>query len=268
MPDASSDNAAETARVASPKTARGGRPVFDVPLGHRLRMILLGYIPLLHLSAVIAALALPLLGVFPRPWAWLSLAVLYLSPALICRAASWVMPMPDGIFELATREFLRWWFYAQWQVIFNRFPALEEGLRMVPGLYSQWLRLWGARVGSLVYWSSGVTILDRPCLDVGDRVVFGAGVVLSPHNLTPHGGRRLKLLISKITVGHDTMIGGQAILSPGARIAAEEMLPAFHRATPFSTWEGGRRARRGSADWATAAALVMPSTESRRAKPS
>ena len=250
MPDASSD---------SPVAAN--RAVFDLPVGHRLGMVALGYIPFLHLSAVVAAFALPLAGYFPRSWAFLSLAVLYLLPPVVCRVAGWWMPMPDGTFELAAREFLHWWFYAQWQVIFNRLPVLEETLRMVPGLYSQWLRLWGARIGPLVYWSSGVTVLDRSCLEVGGGVVFGAGVVLSPHNLAPDASRRLKLLISPITVGRGTMIGGQAVLSPGVRIAAEEMLPAFHRLAPFSEWQGGRRRREGSPDWATAAALVTPSPE-------
>lgn len=251
MPDRSSD---------SPS---GGvpRPVFDVPLGHRLRMVFLGYIPFLHFAAVIAALVLPLSGTFPKPWAWLSLAVLYLAPPLVCRFAGFVMPMPDGTFEVGSRELLRWWFYAQWQVIFNRFPMLEEALRMVPGLYSQWLRLWGARIGSLVYWSSGVTVLDRSCLEVGDRVVFGAGVVVSPHNLAADESRRLKLLISPVRVGSDTMIGGRAVLSPGVRIGSEETLPAFQRLAPFSEWKGGRRARPGSADWATATALVTPRPE-------
>lgn len=243
MPDASS-------------ASRAPQPVFEVPLGHRSRMVLMGYIPFLHLSAVVASLVLPLLGTLPQRWAFASLAVLYLLPPLVCRVIGWMMPMPDGTFELDTREFLRWWFYAQWQVVFNRFPALEEALRMVPGLYSQWLRLWGARVGSLVYWSSGVLVLDRSCVDIGDRVVFGAGVVLSPHNLTPDESRRLRLLISTITVGNDTLLGGQAILAPGVRIASEEMLPAFHRLAPFSEWKDGKRTRQGSADWNTAVALV------------
>ena len=244
MPDASSD--------------RPARPIFDVPLGHRLRMVALGYVPFLHLSTVAATFVLPLAGGSPLPWSLLSLAVLYLVPPLACRLASSITPAPDGTFELDTREFLRWWFLAQWQVIFNRFPVLEEALRMVPGLYSQWLRLWGSRIGSLVYWSSGVTMLDRSYLDIGDRVVFGAGVVVSPHNLAPEASRRLKLLVSTVSVGDDTMVGGQAILAPGVRIASEEMIPAFQRLAPFTTWEGGKRLRRGSADWATAAALVTP----------
>lgn len=236
-------------------------PVFDVPLGHRLKMVALGYIPFLHLAAVVATLALPLLGYFPRPWAWLALAVLYLAPPLASRAASLFVPLPEGRFDVGSREFLRWWFHAQWQVIFNRFPFLEEGLRMVPALYSLWLRLWGSRVGALVYWTAGVTVLDRPCLQIGDRVVFGAGVVMTPHTLMPDASRRLMLSIGPIVVGSDSLVGGGAVLAPGVKIGPGELVPAFSRLQPFSEWQSGRRVRDGGSDETTAAALATPSHE-------
>ncbi|MDA8018783.1 MAG: hypothetical protein MPN21_15185 [Thermoanaerobaculia bacterium] len=237
------------------------RPVFDVPVAQRLSMVVLGFIPILHAGSVLAALALPLTGVIPGAFLWSPPVLLYLAPPIVCRLVGLWIPVPDGTFETSSREFLHWWFHAQWQVVFNRFPALEEILRMVPGLYSQWLRLWGSEVGTLVYWSSGVTLLDRSCLNVGDRVIFGAGVVLSPHNLSPDAARRIKLLIAPIRIGSDTMIGGAAVLTPGFQVAAEELVPAFYRAMPFSRWRDGRRRRDGGADWATAAALMSARSE-------
>lgn len=236
------------------------RPVFDLPWRQRLLMVLLGYLPFLHLVATLASAIWPFVVDGRRAWAWSALGLLYLVPPLASRLASWAIPRPDGRFEVAAKELLQWWFHAQWQVIFNRLPFLEELLRLVPGLYSAWLRLWGARIGPLVYWSSGVTVLDRGCLEVGGRVVFGAGAALSTHVLMPDDSGRLKLLISPIVIGSDTLVGGYAVLSPGTVVAAGELLPAFSRIPPFTVFKGGRRERQGSADWLTAAALVTAST--------
>src|SRR5205085_8003532 len=112
--------------------------------------------------------------------------------------AAWLLLVPPIVVRLCGRvesredvssespAFLRWWFTAQWQVIFNRLPWIEEMIRLVPGLYSTWLRLWGARVGKFVYWTPGLRILDRSFVDVGGRVVFGVGVRLNPHILMPN----------------------------------------------------------------------------------
>ena len=68
----------------------------------------------------------------------------------------------------------------QLQVLYSAFPAL----RLVPGLYSAWLRLWGSRVGRAVYWTPQVKITDRGLLKVGDGVVFGHRVVSIPKGST------------------------------------------------------------------------------------
>ncbi len=58
---------------------------------------------------------------------------------------------------------------------------MEEILRLIPGLYSFWLRAWGSRVGKLTYWAPQTVILDRGFLEIGDHVIFGAGVRINPH---------------------------------------------------------------------------------------
>ena len=68
----------------------------------------------------------------------------------------------------------------QLQVLYSAFPAL----RLVPGLYSAWLRLWGSRVGRAVYWTPQVKITDRGLLKVGDGVVFGHRVVSIPKGVS------------------------------------------------------------------------------------
>jgi hypothetical protein len=179
-----------------------------------------------------------------RPWAWAAPPVLFLLPPLLTRAATFAWPMPEGRFDVNSRQFLIWWFSAQWQIVFNRLPMLEEFLRLFPGIYSLWLRLWGARVGSIVYWSPGLRILDRPLLDVGDRVVFGAGVRINSHVLLPQHQGRLTLAIAPVRIGADSMIGGYSLLLAGVKILNGSVTPPLKALPPFTTWEGRRRVRK------------------------
>jgi acetyltransferase-like isoleucine patch superfamily enzyme len=154
-----------------------------------------------------------------------ALVALYLLPPLAARLSAWLMPLPRGEVELDERGFLAWWLSAQWQVIFNRARLLEEALRLVPGAYSAWLRLWGSRVGSLVYWSPGVELLDRGLLEIGDRVVFGAGVRLAGHVLLPGADRRVRLLVGPVKVGREALVGAYSMLPPCAEVAEGSVSP-------------------------------------------
>ena len=109
----------------------------------RALLLVLNFIPLLH-AALIAATALMLRVPFAGRAA-AGLAVLYLVPPLVVRALLSVAPVKEGRIAADSRGFFVWWTTFQWQVIFCRFPALEEVLRLIPGLYSLWLRLWGAQ---------------------------------------------------------------------------------------------------------------------------
>ncbi|MCX6953884.1 MAG: hypothetical protein NTV51_17175 [Verrucomicrobia bacterium] len=53
--------------------------------------------------------------------------------------------LPAGDFPVPSPTFFRWWATWQLQSLFNRLPWIEETLRLVPALYSGWLRLWGLR---------------------------------------------------------------------------------------------------------------------------
>src|SRR5687767_13363110 len=97
----------------------------------RLAMVLLGYIPLLHVGSVAAVFLLP--ASLPLRIV-LAIVILYVLPPLLSRSAGVI----EGTFAPGDRGFLRWWFTNQLQVIFNRLP-LEEVVRLVPGLYSVWL---------------------------------------------------------------------------------------------------------------------------------
>lgn len=225
------------------RAASSAECVFDVPAGIRAGMIVLGWIPAAH----IAVAALPIVLSLRRgDWRWIAVTpvVLYLLPPIAVRITQWWRPLPSGRAELASGSFLRWWATAQWQMVFARLPSLEEALRLVPGLYSAWLRLWGAAVGSLVYWSPGIIVLDRSLVDIGDRVAFGSGVRVSPHVIAPGPDGRAALFIGRISIGADALIGAYSILLPGCEIAAGEVTPPLRSIHAFSRFERGRRLRR------------------------
>jgi hypothetical protein len=202
----------------------------------RLLMLLLNLVPLLH-----AALVLWLGYV----WSWLgALACLYLLPPLLLRLLLVVTgPLPSGTHALGSRTFLLWWATSQPQVIFARLPFLEEVLRLVPGCYSLWLRLWGSRIGRLTYWAPGVRVLDRHLLHIGNDVVFGAGSRLSAHVVSGTADGPAVLHLGTVTVGDRCRIGGYALLSPGTTVDADEEVHTCALFPPFTHWKEGRRSK-------------------------
>jgi hypothetical protein len=199
--------------------------------GVRLAMLLLNLVPLLHAAATIACLS---------PYPWLAPAVLYLAPLIPGRFLRETLRSSPPEIAIGSSAFLRWWACFQCQALFLRFPALEELLRLVPGIYSLWLRLWGSRIGALTYWAPGTIILDRGFLEIGDKVVFGAGVRINPHVMEN------SLLLAPVKIGDSTMIGGYSLLTAGTEIAAGEATRAFLISPPFSKWQNGRRSRNPS----------------------
>ena len=230
--------------VLSAERAAGADPLpraLDVPAHARAAMVVLGFIPALHLAATLLPSVLALTGRVSPSAAWLTPAILFLLPPLVVRASTWWRPLLNGRLEPGSGGFLHWWFTAQWQIVFTRLPMLEEAIRMIPGLYSLWLRLWGARVGTLVYWSPGVVILDRPLVRIGSRVIFGVGVRLNPHVLAPDGPRRMALYLAPIAIGNDALVGGYSMLLPGCAVADGEVTPPFRTIHAFSRFANGRR---------------------------
>ena len=133
-------------------------------------------------------------------------------------------------------------------MMFNRFPFLEEALRVFPGLYSNWLRLWGSHIGRLTFWAPGVTVLDRGYLDIGDDVVFGAGVRLNGHVLMRTSAGTLELALGTIKIGAGASIGGYSLLTAGTEIAAGESTRAHLLSPPFTIWREGKRLKGALSD--------------------
>lgn len=73
-------------------------------------------------------------------------------------------------------------------------------------------RLSGCRIGKNV-WINTNSLLDCYMISIGDNTIIGGEAVLSPH--VYENGR---LLIRKITIGRNCLIGGHAYISPGVTI--------------------------------------------------
>lgn len=199
-------------------------------------MLGLGFVPLLHLVVAIGT------GIEMRGMEGLLcfVAILYLWPPLAIRLLFAICPISSGSHQIGSKAFLVWWASAQIQMIFCRLPALEELLRLVPGLYSRWLRLWGSKIGGLTFWAPGLRILDRSFLWIGDDVVFGAGVRLNPHVIADDDGQKV-LHLAPITIGDRVQIGGYSLLTAGVGVETDESPRSFSLLPPFSKWTKGRR---------------------------
>ena len=208
-------------------------------------MLGLNGLPLVHGLVVAAVVCVPWASLGWRIFA--GLAVLYLVPALAARIVIAVFPVAEGRILPGTGAFMTWWTLANLQMLFCRLPMLEELIRLVPGLYSLWLRLWGARIGRLTYWGAGLRILDRSYLRIGDDVIFGAAVRINPHVLTRNKEGELELILASIAVGDRTIVGGYSLLTAGTEIAPDECTRAFLISPPFSRWEKGGRANKKAA---------------------
>ncbi len=213
----------------------------DLGPGKCLLILLLNSIPFFH--------ALLVMGLFFYPWerVWIrclsGIGCLYLLPPVVARIFGIIMPIKRSRIAVGSREYFTWWALANMQMIFCRLPFLEELLRLIPGVYSNWLRLWGAKIGCLTYWAAGTKILDRQCLEVGNNVVFGAGVRINAHVLVKNDAGQLELLLAPIKIGDNVIVGGYSLLTTGTEIANGEFTKALLTSPPFSHWENGSRTK-------------------------
>ena len=160
------------------------------------------------------------------------LAVLYLVPLLAFRLHQLISPLRAGGSRLDGRSYVPWWGGHQIQLIYIAVPQLEALLRMVPGLYSLWLRGWGSKVGKRVHWTPQVEVTDRSLLEVGDGVIFGHRAVLFGHVIR-QGKQHLLLYVRPVTIGDGVFVGAGSAIGPGAVIRPGARLDAETRVYPM-----------------------------------
>ncbi|MBD2207573.1 acyl transferase [Calothrix sp. FACHB-1219] len=153
------------------------------------------------------------------------LFAIYGLPLLVYRLHQWAYPVKEGISYLRGKEYSPWWGSHQIQVIYITIPVFEAILRLIPGVFSCWLRLWGAKVGRDVYWTPGLEIADRGLMEIGDRVVMGHRVGIISHVIKPRK-QNLMLYVKKVKIGNDAFVGAGSVLSPGVVISDGAFVPS------------------------------------------
>lgn len=172
---------------------------------------------------------------------------LYGFPVLVYRLHNCVYPLQNGISYLQGADYSPWWGSHQLQVIYIAFPALETVLRLVPGVFSAWLRLWGAQIGKQVYWTPALEIADRGLLTIGDGVVFGHRVGMYSHIIKPRRDN-LMLYLKPIAIGNGSFIGAGSYIGPGATITAGSYLEAGSEIYPNATVDASKETNHALAD--------------------
>ena len=185
---------------------------------------LFSYFPLLMTVLLLAAL-----GVFaqwPSLWsAMLVLFVIYFVPPMAQRVMLRWAPLKQGICQIDGRTFSAWLASHHIQAFYDALPYLESLLRVFPGFYSMWLRMWGSRVGYGVEWPVRMDVLDRSLMDIGNRVVFSREVELVAHVRKKTDGGRSRVLVRTVRIGSYAFIGAGARVGAGASVPSNASVP-------------------------------------------
>jgi hypothetical protein len=134
---------------------------------------------------------------------------------------------PSGLFYFGKKALHgnNWMVAYQLQQFYTSFPFFERVLKMFPGFYSAWLRLWGAQIGKKVNWTSGCELVDRTHLTIGDRTLIGNHTYISAHAIKKKGDKYL-LFVKDVTIGSDVVLAFQCTISPGAIIENQAFVEA------------------------------------------
>jgi serine acetyltransferase len=185
---------------------------------------LFSYFPLL-----MTVLSLAALGVFaqaPSLWsAALLLYVIYFLPPTVQRVMFRWSALKQGVNQIDGRTFSPWLASHNIQAFYDALPYLESLLRVFPGFYSMWLRLWGSRIGYGVEWPVRMDVLDRSLMDIGNRVVFSREVQLAAHVRKKTDGGRSRALVRTVRIGSYAFVGACARIGAGASVPSNASVP-------------------------------------------
>ncbi len=161
---------------------------------------------------------------------------IYLAPPFFARLLLARFGRPEGRLTQEMPAYRVWWALTQLQMIFNRLPALEETLRLVPGLYALWIFLWGGRLSPFAYVAPGVKIIDRPLVDIGRGAVLGFSARLAGHIASRDIDGRWFVVVAPCVVEDDAVLGGESAMAPGTRLRAASVLPYGRKIGIFGQW--------------------------------
>jgi len=79
----------------------------------------------------------------------------------------------------------------------------------IPPLYSKYLSFIGAKIGKHVFFGGRNTIADPCVTEIGEKTLIGGGATIMGHL-----GEE-KLIIRKVTIGKNCLIGAETLIMPG-----------------------------------------------------
>lgn len=221
--------------ASMPSTVRAERSVGSVNVGAALFRQAIGFTALAHLGSVLAACIWLAHTSYSAMW-WVALAsipaLLYGTPVLIYRLTTSWLHVADGRYSYGDPSCLPWLIGYRLQAAFDHIPLFEALLRLVPGLYSVWLRAWGSQIGRRVMVGPGAIVLDRGSYLIGDGTIIGSGAILTGHAATERHGR-MELIVRRTEIGPGALIGGLSVVGPGVRIGAGAIVNGSVTLAPY-----------------------------------
>lgn len=185
---------------------------------------LISFFPIFNSSLVILAV----LGFLVQPSLLSGLSIvfaIYAFPLICFHLHQRKFPIKHGMSDI-TKGYSPWYGSHMIQCMFITFPVFERVLRLIPGAFSFWLRLWGSQIGNNVYWTPHLDLLDRNLLVIGDNCVLGYNVKFSSHVVTPGRRHGLIVYVKPVTVKNTAFIGAECRIGPGVVIEENSVLPA------------------------------------------
>lgn len=207
------------------------RVALERPSGYSL---LLNFVPMVVIGTGVA-LAAEVCGTIVGASLFVA-AWVYLLPPCLSRLLMALGGRPEGRFAQDSRDYRVWWALTQLQILFNRLPWLEELLRLVPGLYALWIRLWGGHLSFFAYVAPQVLITDRHAVCVGRGAVLGMRSVLCGHLVQRDENGRWLVMAATPVVESEAILGGDCRMAPGAILRAGQVLPVGRFIKPFGEW--------------------------------
>ncbi len=200
--------------------------------------------PTFHMLEVFILLAVSIRTFNPFYFAMFLFAAFFQSP-LIWTYMKNKYGQPSGVsyFGKHTKHGNNWFVAYQLQQLYNSFSFFEKVLKLTPGYYSSWLRLWGSEVGKKINWTPGSKIVDRTHLKIGNRVLVGNETYISAHAIKKRDDKYL-LYVKQVEIGDDVVLALQVIVSPGVKIKNKAFLEAGAGVYPNHIVEEGENYER------------------------
>ena len=187
--------------------------------------------PAIHIGVILASLYNFVYR--PGPFSFILIPIsIYIFPLASFRVLNLLSPIKEGVTDILNDRFSPWWAGHQIQSLFVAIPSLESILRIIPGVFSIWLRAWGSKIGKNIYWTPGTIHYDRNLLRIGNNVVFGERSTTVCHVITPKEGKAL-LRIKCIEIEDRAFIGAGSVVSPGVIVESGVMVRAGTNVYPM-----------------------------------